>query len=140
MVRRRLRSANQLRRRGRGKRQQILGGLYSKSEKFFLDVIEEMYNVKIDRQYMLRNRFFDGRFGDHLLEIDGERWHSRPEDRKRDFLKDKLAERYGFKLHRIRLNNVRGVPMAIAQYKTLLEEIFNGSNSGSKSKLSTPKG
>ena len=134
MRRRRLRSSTQLRRKGMGQKTYMNGGLYSMSEKFFLDVVEQMYNVKIDRQYNLKNRYYDGRFGEHLLEIDGAHWHTKLKDRKRDYLKDKLAEQFGFKIHRIRLNKVRDVPMAIAQHKSLLDEIFYG-NSSQKSKI-----
>lgn len=121
-----------LRKRGRGKRAFMAGTLHSKSEKFFLDICESVYGVKIERQYMLGARFYDGRFGEHLIEVDGYHWHSRPEDRRRDELKDRIAKKFGFQLHRIRLNKTAEVPMALEQYKVILNEIFNGSNTKPK--------
>jgi len=114
------------------------GGIFSKSEKFFLDTVESMYGVTIERQFVLSSRYYDGRFGDHLLEIDGSRWHSKPSDKRRDVLKDKLAVKYGFQLHRIKLDRLRDVPMAIEQSKPLLDEIFNG-NGSTKSKVPSPE-
>lgn len=134
---RRPRSIKKLRNRGKGKQAFVTNHLHSQSEKFFLDVVEAIYGVKIERQYLLGSRFYDGRFGDHLLEIDGYRWHSRPKDRKNDELKDFIAKKFGFQIHRIRLNKTAEVPKALEQYKELLEEIFkNGSSK--KSEISAP--
>ena len=98
--------------------------LNSKSEKFFLDIIESVYSIKIERQFLLDHRFFDGRYGEHLIEVDGERWHSLPEHKSRDAYKEQIAKKYGFQLHRIRLNSIKNVPEALETYKPLLEEIF----------------
>lgn len=121
---RKIRSPKRLRDKGKGKEAFVRGNLHSKSEKLFLDIVEVVYGVKIERQYLLGSRFYDGRFGDHLLEIDGLRWHSRPKDRKNDELKNFIAKKFGFKIHRIRLNKTDEVPMVLEQYKGLLDEIF----------------
>jgi very-short-patch-repair endonuclease len=113
----------------------MTGTLHSQSEKFFLDVLESIYSIKIERQFMLGSRFYDGRFGTHLIEVDGLHWHSRPEDKRRDALKDRIAQKYGFQLHRIRLNRTADVPNALEQHKQVLDEIFNGS---SKPKIPAP--
>ena len=134
----RYQSSKRLRNRGKGKEHFVTGTLHSKSEKFFLDICESVYGVKIERQFLLGSRFYDGRFGNHLLEIDGSRWHSRPADRERDLLKERIAKKFGFELHRIRLNKTDEVPMALEQYKELLDEIFkNGSDTKSTISSST---
>ena len=106
----------------------MLGMLHSKSEKFFLDTIEAVYDVKIERQFPLGSRYYDGRYGQHLIEVDGYRWHSQPDDKRRDALKDRIAKKYGFQIHRIRLNKSAEVPAVLEQYRPLLNEIFNGSS------------
>jgi very-short-patch-repair endonuclease len=128
MRRRKLKSRWKLLKRGRGIRAVMIGTLHSKSEKLFLDTLEAVFSVKIERQFMLDSRFFDGRFGEHLIEVDGFYWHSKPAAVRKDALKDHIAQKYGFKLHRIRLNKSSEVPMALEQYKTLLKEIFDARN------------
>jgi very-short-patch-repair endonuclease len=95
-----------------------------------LDICESVYGIKIERQYILGSRFYDGRYGNHLLEIDGVKWHSKPDAIVRDQLKEQIAKKFGFELHRIILNKIEEVPAVLVQYKALLDEIFkDGSNS-----------
>jgi hypothetical protein len=111
----------------RGKGKKFLGSdLSSESEKLFLDQLESIYNIKIERQFRLHYRFFDGRYKNCLLEIDGKKWHSKQKDILRDKWKDMIAIRNGFKLYRIELNNRREIPIALEKNKQILEEIFNG--------------
>lgn len=97
----------------------------SASEEAFFNAVEELYKIKINRQFPLDYRFFDGQYGMVLIECDGERWHSRPKHKRRDALKDEIARKHGFKLYRIKLNRVRDVPQAIEENKQLLSEIFD---------------
>ena len=135
---RRYRSVKRLRNRGKGKESFTRGTLHSKSEKFFLDICESIYGIKIERQFLLGQRFYDGRFGEHLIEVDGARWHSRPKDKRNDELKNRIAEKYGFKIHRIKLNKTDEVPMALEEYKNLLDEIFKN-DSTSKPSIPAPE-
>jgi very-short-patch-repair endonuclease len=119
-----IRSKKKLLNRGKGNVAYMAQKLHSRSEKFLLDVLEAMYNIKIERQYPLGRRFYDGRWGDHLIEIDGSHWHDMPEMVKKDAAKDKLAAKFGFKIHRIRLDKKRDVPVILEQHKSLFDEIF----------------
>ena len=111
--------------RGIGKK--FLGSdLSSESERLFLDQLESIYNIKIERQFKLHYRYFDGRFENCLLEIDGKKWHSKKKDVLRDKWKEMIAIKNGFKLYRIELNNRREIPAALEKNKTVLEEIFSG--------------
>jgi len=110
----------------KGKGKKFLGcDFSSESEKLFLDQLEIIYNIKIERQFCLHYRFFDGRYNNCLLEIDGRKWHSKKKDVLRDKWKEMIAIRNGFKLYRIELNNKKEIPIALEKNKLLLEEIFN---------------
>ena len=110
----------------KGKGKKFLGkDLSSESERLFLDQIETIYNIKIERQFCLHYRFFDGRYKNFLLEIDGKHWHTKRSAILRDKWKEMIAEKNGFKLYRIELNNRREIPIVLEKNKTLLEEIFN---------------
>jgi very-short-patch-repair endonuclease len=98
----------------------------SASEEAFLDAVEAMFGVKVFRQFPLEYWFYDAQYGKVLFELDGFRWHSRPRQKRRDAKKDETAKRFGFTLHRIRLDRVRDIPRVLEENKQLLNEIFNG--------------
>lgn len=97
----------------------------SASETEFLNRVEKMFDVTINRQFPLEYWFYDGQYGMHLFEIDGTKFHSRPKSKKRDAVKDEVAKRYGFQLHRIKLDRVRDVTLAIMENTNTLNKIFN---------------
>jgi len=97
----------------------------SASEDAFLDAVETMFQVKVFRQFPLEYWFYDAQYGKVLFELDGFRWHSRPKQKKRDVKKDETAKKYGFTLHRIRLDRVRDVKKVIEENRQLLTEIFD---------------
>jgi very-short-patch-repair endonuclease len=119
----RLKSAYRLRNRVIHKK---FGIRVSMSETKFLDILEVLYNVKIERQFKLNHRYYDGRYGEYLIEVDGEKWHSKPKDQLRDKLKDKIAAKNGFKLCRIVLNSSRDIPKVLLHNSELLKELFSG--------------
>ena len=73
-------------------------GTISKSGTTFLNKIEQTFNVEIEREYILKNRLFDGRINNILLETNGSYWHSLPHIKKNDKIKEKLALQKGFKI------------------------------------------
>lgn len=100
-------------------------GYISKSASFFLDRIEEAYNIKLEREYEIEHRYFDGRYNNVLLEVDGEYWHSTPDAIGRDKHKNCLAKNAGFTLVRIPVNNIKEVEPALKKYAPALDIIFN---------------
>lgn len=122
----RIKTEWQLKQRGKGKKRMVITSkeMFSKSEKKFLDQVETIYGIEIERQFPLSYRFYDGRYKEHLFEIDGEKWHSSPVHKKRDSWKNKLAVKFGFNLHRIKLNSLKEVPIVLEENKELLEGIF----------------
>lgn len=75
----------------------------SKIEVLILDRLQKEFGVPIERQFRIGRKSFDGKIGNILIEIDGERWHSTPEAVKRDSEKDKLATSLGYIMLRIRI-------------------------------------
>jgi len=88
----------------------------SKIETALLNAIERTFKMPIERQFRLETKLYDGRCGDILIEVDGAMWHDKPEQVKRDKVKDDLATKHGFLLIRIRVN--RG-----DKVKSLLEKM-----------------
>jgi len=101
----------------------------SKSETLFFDTLEQLYNIKIQRQYVLKFKKYDGRIGKILLECDSERFHHTKKERQNDSYKDLLAKKFGFILYRIKLNNTREVTRVISEHKELFEKLFGENKS-----------
>ncbi len=118
----RLKSKKQL---YKSKKKKIIKDMTSKSEKFLLDSLETIYNIKIERQYQINHKYFDGRYAMHIIECDGSRWHSNKKDLKNDIFKDEIAKRNGFEMHRIQLNRIKEVPKCLQENKLLFDKIFN---------------
>lgn len=94
----------------------------SKSGTLFLDTIEGLYEVKIEREFNIAQSFFDGRYGQVLIEVDGQHWHE--QHKVNDTFKTYLARTRGYKLYRFIVNNTDEVEGKILEYKNKLEEIF----------------
>ncbi len=69
-----------------------------------LNEIEKQLGIKIEREFWIDGKSFDGRWKKMLIEIDGVYWHSLPRVKENDELKNQIAEKYGFRLHRIQTN------------------------------------
>jgi very-short-patch-repair endonuclease len=93
-------------------------------ENMILKRLERMYNVKIQRQYKIETKYYDGRYENHLFEIDGIAWHSSAGAVYNDRKKDELAIKHGFKLHRIRVTNHNLNDIIGSNIRTL-NEIFS---------------
>lgn len=90
--------------------QNRLAGKYESVSKFetqILDELEKQNNIKIERQFALQGKLYDGHCGKYLFEIDGSYWHSLPRVIENDFKKDKIAKDSGFEL--IRLKSLKDI-------------------------------
>jgi very-short-patch-repair endonuclease len=101
-------------------------GYISKTETYFFDQLEKLFNIKIHRQYRLENRSYDGYFKNKnlLIECDGDYWHSSTEAKQKDTYKTKLAENRKYGLLRVPLNRTDDVNKYIKNNLPLLESIF----------------
>ena len=88
--------------------------LQSKSATTFLDCIEKMIHTKIEREFELGGRFFDGKLGNILIEVDGRYWHT---DNPIDALKEEIAKKHKFVLMRFEVNNEREIPSVLETIK-----------------------
>jgi len=94
----------------------------SKSELLFLDAIERIYGIVIQRQTQLFGRVYDGRYNRILFEIDSDYWHRNKQDVDR--MKDELALKHGFCIVRIVIDNSRCVSRALIELKPSLIKLF----------------
>ena len=88
----------------------------SQSETAFLDALEKLFGTKFERQFELGGRFFDGRDGNLLIEVDGKRYHILPKQQKVDVLKNKIAEDNGYTLIRFNISNMNDVHKFAEEY------------------------
>lgn len=97
----------------------------SKPETLFLDRLEEIYGLTIDRQLPLKNWLFDGRIKgtNILIESDGSYFHSREDVKKRDKAKEKYAERKGFVVYRFENSIVEEIEDNIKKYDNVIFEM-----------------
>lgn len=96
----------------------------SKSEKAFVEAIEEKYNVVVDKQFKLERGIFDIKYKNYLIEVDGSYWHSLEKAKIRDERKNKIAKENGYTLIRISLDEAKYVPKVIEENLDLLNNIF----------------
>ncbi len=96
----------------------------SDSEKLFLSLLEQKFNVIINKQFKIWGRFYDGQYKNILFEIDGTYWHSKLRQRKIDFKKDLNALKNGYQVIRIKLDSKEDVQKVFEENKLLLEQIF----------------
>lgn len=81
------------------------GMFISKSAKLFLDALENVWGNKIEREFELGGRFFDGKVGNLLIEVDSKYWHNRPDRICVDAEKELIAKNNGFELRRFNVND-----------------------------------
>ena len=98
-------------------------GYVSKSGTTFLDKIEQLFNIKIEREFELSHRYFDGRYKNYLIEVDSDYWHSAKKAQIIDAQKTQLAKKNGFKLFRVKVNNLKEVEPAIQKYISVLSTL-----------------
>lgn len=89
----------------------------SKSCAKFLDALEKIWNVKIEREFSLDGRLFDGKVENLLIEIDGKFWHQLPIQIKIDEKKNRIAKNHKYKLKRFEINRESDIPKTLNQIK-----------------------
>jgi len=87
----------------------------SVSGKQFLDALECRWNVDIEREVELDGRFFDGRIGNLLIEVDNSYWHSLPHRVLVDQQKNEIAKRNGYELQRFIVESSKDVKRVISE-------------------------
>ncbi len=98
----------------------------SKAEREFVKIIEERYDVKLQKQFRIEHGVYDIKHENILIEVDGKYWHSTDDAQKRDKYKNRLAKKYGYKLYRFEVNRDKEAQKVIEQNKKLLDKIFGG--------------
>jgi hypothetical protein len=96
----------------------------SKSSKLFFDEIEKKFKIKIIREFFLDGRYFDGKYGDYLIEIDSQYWHSFDDRKIIDQIKNKIAVQNNYKILRIQLNSTRDINKTLDKNLNVFKEIF----------------
>ena len=71
-----------------GKFDKMVQQTMSKSSQKFLNRIEDELGVEFDREFLLENKYFDAKYKDVLIEVDSKWWHSLPEHKENDKLKN----------------------------------------------------
>lgn len=90
----------------------------SQSATLFLDTIETLFDITIQREFEVGGYLFDGCVGNVLFEIDGEYWHRTVKAKQRDSLKCKIAQQHGFFIRHFVVNHKREVAFRIRQYQS----------------------
>jgi very-short-patch-repair endonuclease len=96
----------------------------SKTETYFLDKLEEEFNIKIERQYKIKNKYYDGYLEDRnlLIECDSDYWHSSARAKSNDRYKTKLAEENNLNLVRFKINSINNANSVLQSLKDLRHE------------------
>jgi len=96
----------------------------SKSAKAFIRRIEEVFDVKLTREFKIGRKSYDAKWRTLLIEIDGTYWHSHPEMILRDRLKEEIAREHGYRLIRIRVDTLEDVPVQFLKYYKRLKHVI----------------
>jgi len=102
---------------------------YSKSGTLFLNQLENSLNLKIEREFNLQNKFYDGKINNILVEVDGTYFHRTSKQKKNDEYKDQLAKDHGYILYRFTVDSEKEVPKALIKYASQIEELKQCLNS-----------
>lgn len=90
--------------------------LISMSATVFLDVLEKIFDTKFEREFELGGRFFDGKDGNLLVEVDSRYFHNTEKGRNADIIKNEIANNNGYTLVRFNINDMRDVHDFAEQY------------------------
>lgn len=95
----------------------------SKSETQFLDILQEILNIKIERHYEITTKEYDGRYKNILFEVDGEYWHNKTHHKENDVTKNDLANANGYILFRFIVNEVSEINNRVLEYDNVIKNI-----------------
>lgn len=89
----------------------------SASEKYFGQRIFEVYKIKLSSSFMLQGKCYDYKVPNRniLIECDGTYWHSKPENKINDSLKDLIAKENNFLLYRFNIDSKKDVDKLILE-------------------------
>jgi very-short-patch-repair endonuclease len=90
-----------------------------------LDGVEKLFGLTIDRECCVESRYFDGKVGRVLIEIDGNHWHDSEGQQAIDIVKDAIALRNGFAIIRVELNRIKEVECMLQNYYLSLSKVFS---------------
>lgn len=93
----------------------------SKTEILFGDYIENEYEIKIERQFLLCGRVFDIKYKNILIESDGSHWHKSSDAKRIDKIKNRLAAENGYTLLRFKLDREKDIYKKWNQIKSILD-------------------
>jgi len=99
----------------------------SKSEAAFGDGVYQKFKIILESQIWIDGRCFDYKVPNKkiLIECDSNYWHSLPESKENDKLKNEIAEKNGFKLIRYKIDTAADAKRIIkenaAEIKKLLQ-------------------
>ena len=97
----------------------------SKSCVEFLNKLENMFDVKIEREIQLSGKFYDGKFNNILIEVDSDYWHN---INKTDDIKNEIAKNNNFILYRFKVNGIKEVDAVINKNLDALKNILENKN------------
>jgi very-short-patch-repair endonuclease len=100
------------------------GATVSKTETKFLDSLETLYDIHIERSFIIENRVFDGRYKNILIECDGSYWHSFAKAKQNDNHKDTIAIVNGYTLFRVKLDKIKEIDTVIAMHRKEFDNCF----------------
>jgi len=95
----------------------------SESATFFLDRLEAIFKIPIQREFEVSSYLYDGRIENILIEVDGAYWHRTPYQKIRDIEKTRSAVQNGFKLYRFDLRRKNDVQKALEKYAATIADI-----------------
>ena len=98
----------------------------SKSEIEFGNKIEQIFGVKLESSFWIKNKCYDYKVPNKniLIECDGKYWHSSFKKVKNNEYKNKLAKENGYKLYRFILDKERNVKSLIDNNINLFKRIL----------------
>ena len=96
----------------------------SKSETLFLNEIESRFKIKFEkRQFYLGGRYYDAKYNNCLIEVDGKYWHIKDADIEE--IKNRIAIDNGYNLYRFEVNSVKEVENRLLEYKNKIDEFIS---------------
>ena len=96
----------------------------SKMEVAWGVIVEQSFNISLERSFWLGGRCFDYKFKNYLFELDGSYWHRTEEHKKRDLLKNEIAKNNGYDLIRFPIETAKDALVSIHKNWELLGIIF----------------
>ena len=98
--------------------------IQSNSASLLFDQLEKIFDIKLEREHLLKDKLYDAKWKNYLFESDGSYWHSRDGAKENDEYKNKLAQENNYHLFRFKNNSIEDVKNIIDQNYDLFKSIF----------------